>query len=75
MERLRGKEPIHESRSSVAERSINGLTVAGAETVERDRKIVDTNARHNVSLAQGAARTAEDVATEHEESENRQRRR
>ena len=46
----RGHHPLVESMPGVAERGVEGLPLAGGEPVERDREVVDADARHGGSF-------------------------
>src|SRR6202011_4403519 len=45
-----GEHPLVESMPGVAERRVEGLPLAGGEPVERDRKVLDADARHGGSF-------------------------
>ena len=45
-----GHHPLVEPMPGVAERRVEGLPLAGGEPVERDREVVDADARHGGSF-------------------------
>ena len=45
-----GEHPLVEPMPGVAERRLEGLPLAGGEPVERDREVVDADARHGGSF-------------------------
>ena len=48
-----GEHPLVEPMPGVAERRVEGLPLAGGEPVERDRIVVDADARHGGSFGCG----------------------
>jgi hypothetical protein len=48
-----GEQPLVEPMPGVAERRVEGLPLARGEPVERDREVVDANARNDRSFGDG----------------------